>query len=144
MDNLIKKIFKGVSIILIVIAAAFQIAVFYQGDALSEGVLDGYFWVAYIAFGISALFAVLFPVIHTVSNPKDAIKSFIGLAVVVALWFVAYYGFAGNAFTPIQLEKMEVTVEASRMVGAGLIFTYFVFGMAVLAIIYAGISSIFK
>lgn len=143
MDNLLKKIFKGVSIILIVIAAAFQIAVFYQGDTLSEGVLDGYFWVAYIAFGISALFAVLFPVIHTVSNPKDAIRSLIGVAFLVVLWFVAY-AIAGNSFTTMQLEKMEATVETSRMVGAGLIYTYFIFGMAILATIYAGISSIFK
>lgn len=144
MDNLLKSIFKGVSIILIAIAVIYQMVVFYQGDALSDSVLGGYFWVAYIAFGMSAVFAILFPIIQIVSNPKDAIKTFIGLAVVVALWFVAYYGFAGNTFTPMQMEKMEVTVETSRMVGAGLIFTYFVFGMAVLAIIYASISSIFK
>ena len=144
MDNLLKNIFKGVSIILMVIAAGFQIAVFYQGDSPSDTVLNGYFWVAYIAFGLSALFAILFPIIQTVSNPKDAVKSFIGLAFVVILWFVAYYAFAENTFTPGQLEKMETTAEISRMVGAGLIYTYFIFGLAVLAIIYASISNIFK
>ena len=144
MDNLLKNIFKGVSIILIAIAAIYQIVVFYQGDALSDSVLDGYFWVAYIAFGMSAVFAILFPIIQTVANPKDAVKSLIGLAIVVALWFVAYYGFADNTFTPDQLEKMEVTAETSRIVGAGLIYTYFIFVLAVLAIVYASISSIFK
>jgi len=143
MDNLLKNIFKGVSIILIAIAAIYQIVVFYQGDALSDSVLDGYFWVAYIAFGMSALFAILFPIIQMVSNPKEAVRSLIGVAFLVVLWFVAY-AIAGNSFTPMQLEKMETTVETSRMVGAGLIYTYFIFGMAVLATIYAGISSIFK
>lgn len=143
MDNLLKNIFKGVSIILMVIAAAYQVAVFYQGDSPSDTVLNGYFWVAYIAFGLSALFAILFPIIQTVSNPKDAVKSFIGLAFVVALGFVAYY-MAGNSFTPAELEKMKTTADISRLVGAGLIYTYFVFGLAVLAIIYASISSIFK
>ena len=143
MDNLLKNIFKGVSIILIAIAAIYQIVVFYQGDALSDSVLDGYFWVAYIAFGMSALFAILFPIIQTISNPKDAVRSLIGLVVIVALWFVAY-ALADNAFTPAQLEKMETTVETSRMVGAGLIYTYFIFVLAVLAIIYASISNLFK
>lgn len=143
MDNLLKNIFKGVSIILMVIAAAYQVAVFYQGDSPSDTVLNGYFWVAYIAFGLSALFAILFPIIQTISNPKDAVKSFIGLAFVVVLGFVAYY-MAGNSFTPAELEKMKTTADISRLVGAGLIYTYFIFGLAVLAIIYASISSIFK
>lgn len=143
MDNLLKNIFKGVSIILIVIAAIYQIVIFYQGDSPSDSVLDGYFYVAYIAFGISALFAILFPIIQTVSNPKDAVKSLIGLVFVVALGFVAY-AISDNSFTPDQLDKMETTVETSRLVGAGLIYTYFVFVLAVGAIIYASISSIFK
>lgn len=143
MDNLMKNIFKGVSIILMVIAAAYQIAVFYQGDSPSDTVLNGYFWVAYIAFGLSALFAILFPIIQTVSNPKEAVKSLILLVIVVALWFVAY-SLADNSFTPAQLEKMETTAETSRLVGAGLIYTYFIFVLAVLAIIYASISNFFK
>ena len=138
-----KNIFKGVSIILMVIAAAYQIAVFYQGDSPSDSVLDGYFWVAYIAFGLSALFAILFPIIQTVANPKDAIRSLIVVALVVALWFVAY-ALSDNSFTSVQLEKMETTAETSVLVGAGLIYTYFIFGLAIVAIIYASISSIFK
>jgi len=143
MDNLLKNIFKGVSIILIIIAAAYQIAVFYQGDALSNSVLDGYFWVAYIAFGLSALLAILFPLIHIFANPKEAVKSLIGFAVILGLGFLAY-AIADNTFTPLQLEKMKTTAEISRMVGAGLIYTYIILTLAVLAIIYASISNIFK
>ncbi|MCD6180031.1 MAG: hypothetical protein J7K39_09025 [Bacteroidales bacterium] len=143
MDNLLKNIFKGVSIILIAIAAIYQIVVFYQGDALSDSVLDGYFWVAYIAFGLSALFAIIFPIIQILANPKEALKSLIGFVVIVGLWFAAY-ALADNSFTPMQLEKMKITVETSRMVGAGLIYTYIIFALAVLAIIYASISNFFK
>lgn len=143
MDNLLKNIFKGVSIILMVIAAAYQIAVFYQGDSPSDTVLNGYFLVAYIAFGISALFAILFPIIQIVANPKDAVRSLIVVAFLVALWFVAY-ALSDNSFTPAELEKMETSAQTSILVGAGLFYTYFIFGMAVLAIIYASISNIFK
>lgn len=143
MDNLMKNIFKGVSIILMVIAAGYQIAVFYQGDSPSDTVLDGYFWVAYIAFGLSALFAILFPIIQMAANPKDAVRSLIVVAFLVALWFVAY-ALSDNSFTPAQLEKMETSAQTSVLVGAGLIYTYFIFGAAVVAIIYASISNFFK
>lgn len=144
MDNILKKVFYGVSIILILIATAYQIAVLYQGDDnVTEGVLDGYFYVTYVAFGMSLLFALLFPVIQMASNPKGAIKTLIMIAIAVVLWFVAK-GMASNDFSPETLEKMKITAETSVTVGAGLIFTYFVFGAAILAILYASVSNLFK
>lgn len=144
MDNILKKVFYGVSIILILIATAYQIAVLYQGDDnVTEGVLDGYFYVTYIAFGISVLFALLFPVIQMASNPKGAVKTLIMIGIAVVLWFVAK-GMATNDFSPATLEKMKITAETSVNVGAGLIFTYFVFGAAILSILYATVSSMFK
>lgn len=144
MDNILKKVFYGVSIILILIATAYQIAVLYQGDDnVTEGVLDGYFYVTYIAFGISVFFALLFPVIQMASNPKGAVKTLIMIGIAIVLWFIAK-GMATNQFSPETLEKMKITAETSVTVGAGLIFTYFVFGAAILAIIYASISNLFK
>jgi hypothetical protein len=144
MDNILKKVFYGVSIILILIATAYQIAVLYQGDDnVTEGVLDGYFYVTYVAFGMSLLFALLFPVIQMATNPKGAIKTLIMIVIAVVLWFVAK-GMASNQFSPETLERMKITAETSVTVGAGLIFTYFVFGAAILAIVYASISNLFK
>ncbi len=143
MDNLLKNIFKGVSIVLMVLAAIYQIVVFTQGNSPSDSVLNGYFTVAYIAFGISLLFAILFPIIQLFADPKAAVRTLIGVAFLVVLWFVAY-ALSGNSFTPAELEKMETTASISRIVGAGLIYTYFIFALALLAIIFAGISSIFK
>ena len=143
MDNLLKNIFKGVSIILIVIAAIYQIVVFTQGDSPSDSVLNGYFTLAYIAFGLSLVFAIVFPVIQIFADPKAAIRSLIGVGILVALWFVAY-ALSDNSFTPMELEKMKTTANISVMVGAGLIYTYFIFAIAIVAIIYASISSLFK
>lgn len=143
MDNLLKSIFKVVSIILIVIAAIYQIVVFTQGNSPSDSVLNGFFLLAYIAFGLSLFFAIFFPIVQIFANPKDAVRTLIVVIFLIALWFVSY-AISDNSFTPTQLEKLETTVQISRMVGAGLIYTYFVFGMAVVAIVYASISSIFK
>lgn len=143
MDNLLKNIFKGVSIILIVIAAIYQIVVFTQGDSPSDSVLNGYFTLAYIAFGLSLVFAIVFPVIQIFADPKAAVRSLIGVGILIALWFVAY-ALSDNSFTPMELEKMKTTANISVMVGAGLIYTYFIFAIAIVAIIYASISSLFK
>ncbi|NOR86779.1 MAG: hypothetical protein GQ527_04160 [Bacteroidales bacterium] len=145
MDNILKKVFYFVSLILILIATAYQVVVLYQGggDEVSESVMDGYFYVAYAAFGISLVLALIFPIIQMAANPKGAIRTFAGLAIAVVLWFIAS-AFAGNDFTALQLEEMEVTAETSALVGTGLIYTYFIFGLAVLSIIYAGVSNMFK
>ncbi len=78
-----------------------------------------------------------------ISNPKGALTTLVVIGIAVVLWFVAL-GLAGNEFSARQLETMEITANTSKLVGAGLIYTYFVFGLAVLAIIYASITSIFK
>lgn len=145
MDNILKKVFYIVSLILILVATFYQVVVLYQGggDDVSESILDGYFYVAYIAFGISLLLAIIFPVIQMAGNPKGAIRTFIGIGIAVVLWFIAS-AFSGNQFTADQLELMEVTANTSVLVGTGLIYTYFIFGVAVLAIIYASVSSLIK
>ena len=144
MDNILKKAFFGIAIILILIATAYQIAVLYQGDdSVTESVLNGYFLTAYIAFSLSVVIALLFPVLQIISNPKGAIRTLIIIVAAVALWFVAK-GLATNTFTPDELEAKKITAETSVMVGAGLIYTYVVFGLAILSILYASISNMFK
>jgi hypothetical protein len=143
MDSLVNKVFKGVSIVLILVAAIYQIAVFLQGGSPSDSVLDGYFWVAYIAFFLAVVLAILFPIIQIIGNPKAAIRTLLGVVVLVILWFVAY-ALSDNTFSASELETMGTTADISKIVGAGLIYTYFVFAMAILAVFYANIASIFK
>lgn len=143
MDSLVNKVFKGVSIVLILVAAIYQIAVFLQGGSPSDSVLDGYFWVAYIAFFLAVVLAILFPIIQIIGNPKAAIRTLLGVVVLVILWFVAY-ALSDNTFSASELETMGTTADISKIVGAGLIYTYFVFAMAIVAVFYANIASIFK
>lgn len=144
MDNIIKKVFYAVSVILILIATFYQIAVLYQGDDLvSESILNGYFYVAYIAFGISLFLALLFPVIQIFANPKGAIRTLIIIGGAIVLWFVSK-ALATNQFSPEELERLKTTADISVTVGAGLIYTYVVFGLAILSIIYASIANMFK
>lgn len=144
MDNIIKKVFYGISIILSVIATAYQIAVLYQGDQnVSQGVLNGFFIITYIAFAIALVLVLYFPVVQIISNPKGAVKTLIMLGAAVVLWFIARL-MSKNEFSPQELETLRTTAETSVMVGAGLIYTYFIFGVALALIVYSNVSNMLK
>lgn len=145
MDKTILNIFKIISLVLIALAVILQITVLIQGEeGVTEGsILDNYALLAYVALGIAAFLAILFPIIFMIQNPKNALKVLIGLAVLVVFGFICY-SIAQNTFNIVQLEDLETTAETSRMVGAALYFTYIVGGLAVVSIIFSGIAGFFK
>ena len=102
-------------------------------------------WISITIGGLifTSLLALVGPVINMVSNPKNAIKMLIALGGLVIIGFVCY-SFATNTFDIVELETLETTAEVSRSVGAALIFTYIVGGLAVISIIFSGIAGLFK
>jgi hypothetical protein len=101
--------------------------------------IDAILVVAYITLGIALFIALLFPVIHMVSNPKGASKAFLGVAVIVVLGLISYL-FASNDYSAIKKEKMHITESASVWVGAGLNLTFIVGIITALAAIFLAIK----
>jgi len=145
MDKTILNIFKIISLVLIGLAVVLQVVVLIRGEEglMDNSILDNYMRLSYIALIIAAFLAILFPIIFMVQNPKNALKIGGALVVLVILGFICY-SVASNTFNIVQLEDLETTAETSRAVGAALYFTYIVGGLAVISIIYSGISSLFK
>lgn len=145
MDKKILNIFKIVSLILIALAVVFQAIVLVKGEdgLIGNSILDNYIRLAYIALIICAFLSILFPILFMVQNPKNAIKMLIGLAGFVVIGFICY-ALASNTFNIVQLETLKTTAEASKMVGAALYFTYIVGGIAVVTILFSGVSGLFK
>ncbi len=144
MDKIILNIFKAISLILIALAVIFQAIVLYQGDAVaSTSVVDNYITASFVALAFAVFLAIIFPIIFIGQNPKNAIKIAIVLAGFVIIGFICY-SIAGNSFNNIRLEELKTTANVSKIVGAGLYFTYFVGGAAVLAVIVSGLSGLFK
>ncbi len=145
MDKIILNIFKAISLILIALAVIFQSIVLYQGDnaVASTSVIDNYITASFVALAFAAFLAIIFPIIFIGQNPKNAIKIAIVLAGFVIIGFICY-SIAGNSFNNIRLEELKTTANISKMVGAGLYFTYFIGGSAVLAVIVSGLSGLFK
>ena len=99
---------------------------------------------AYILCGIAIIVAVIFPVIRLFTRPKQAMKSFIGLAGVA---IVILIGYALADGTPLKL----VGYTGPDNVPSMLIFTdtilytmYFLFAAAILAILGTEIYSRMK
>jgi len=145
MDKTILTVFKVVSLVLIGLAVILQLIVLMKGEEglVGSSVLDNYALLAYVALGIAAFLAILFPIIFMIQNPKNALKVAIGIAGFVVIWFICY-GIADNTFDIVKLEKLETTASISRTVGAALYFTYIVGGLAVVSIIFSGIAGMFK
>lgn len=89
---------------------------------------------AYVLFGIAIIVALIFPIARLFTRPKQAMKSFIGLAVVVVIILIAY---ALSDGTPMKIPGYTGTDNIPSMLKFSdtiLITMYILFGGAFLAI----------
>jgi hypothetical protein len=76
-------------------------------------------------------------------NPKSGKTVLIGIVGFVVLFFIANSMASGNIQGEV-FETFNITEATSKFIGAMLNMTYILGILAVLSIIYSGISSIFK
>ncbi len=100
------------------------------------------YW-AYILFFITVALLLAFPIIYFIKNPKQGIKFLIALVVFAALYGISY-ALASDSTDALVYELNNVDAGTSRMIGAGMIMTYIIAGIALLGLVYAGISKVFK
>ncbi len=145
MDKIILNVFKVISLILIALAVIFQVIVLVKGDdaVQNTNIIDNFITTSAFALGIAAILAIAFPIIFIGQNPKNALKLLAVLVGFVIIGFICY-SIAGNSFSNVRLEELKTTENVSRMVGAGLYFTYIVGGGAILAIIFSSLAGLFK
>ena len=99
---------------------------------------------AYILFGIAIIAAIIFPIIRLFSRPKQAMKSFIGLAVVVVVVLIAYAMADGTPMKIIGYNGPD-NVPSMLILSDTIIYTmYILFAGTILAIIGTEIYRIVK
>lgn len=149
-EKLIYNITKGLYILFGLSGVIFIVWVWILGDkameddpVLASSVMDPWITITIGGLIFTSLLALVGPVINMVSNPKNAIKMLIAIGGLVIIGFVCY-SFATNTFNIVELETLETTAEVSRSVGAALIFTYIIGGLAVISIVFSGVAGLFK
>jgi len=99
-------------------------------------------YLGYTLVIISAVAAILLPLINSLGNPSGLIKSGIGIVAIVIIYFVAY-AFSGAEVTQEYAER-GVGPELSKAVGGTLIMAYILLGLSILGIAFTEVSKIFK
>ena len=138
MSDTLSKVVQWFLYIMLGISALF--GVLFYADVIGENLLLTW---GYILLGVTVLATLIAAFSNILLKPKGSLKVLFILAVMVIVAIVSYV-FSTNEFTSAQLEKMQITETTSRIVGAGLLFTYFLAAVAILAIIYSAVSRIFK
>jgi len=94
---------------------------------------------AYILLVLTALAAVVFPLINLVTNVKALLRTLMILAGAAVLVLVSYFVFSNG--TPINIVGYSGTDNSDpgvlRMVGTSLYLTYILFGVTILSILYS-------
>lgn len=154
MEKVVHNIFRIVTYILIALGVIFIVMIWANGDdalkndpSLQDSIMNPFAWTTYIAFGITFLIAVIFPVFQIITNPKGAVRALIVVGVLVVVGVISYAMASGSLDGDIlqrEFRKGDLTAAGSKRVGAALIGTYVLGVLAVLTVVYSAIASIFK
>jgi hypothetical protein len=115
-------------------------ALFYiNGESMTNLVM---YW-AFILLGITVVLLLAFPIKHFIDYPKQGIRFLVALGGFLILYGISY-AFASDATDANIYEINDISGGISRMIGAGMIMTYIIGGLAILVLIYFGVSKVFK
>jgi len=120
---------------------------FKEQLAVYGTIVDLFIGWAYVLIGIATLAAIIPSVMQLISQPKNAVKSLISIAVLALFIFIAYSLSDGTPFTSKELPAYtgHDNVPGTLRFADTMIFTmYFLLAGAFISIIYAEIAKVFK
>lgn len=109
--------------------------------------LNIFFVATYLIMGLSLVLIVVFAIYNIFVKPKGAKNSLIGVGILVAILLVSFLLSNSNIdpeFATKMADTIEVTPSLSRQVGAGLIATYILGALSILAIVYTAVIKLIK
>lgn len=103
----------------------------------------------YVVTGLTVALIIVFSVSNMIIKPKAAVNALIGIAALAVIIIISFI-LSTPEIDPLFVMKLatnanvEVTDSLSKQVGAGLIATYILGALSILAIMYAWISKLIK
>lgn len=99
-------------------------------------------YLTYILLAVTVAGAIIFPIIHTLGDLKKAKNGLIGVALILVVFLISY------AVSPVETgpfyEKFGISPSFSKVIGGGLLATYFFAFAALASIIYSQVSKWIK
>lgn len=125
-------------VVLIVIAALLSVL------AISGTMeIDTMLYLAYILLGLTMASALLMPLIGIAQNPKGALKSLVGIAIVCVVVLIAY-GISSAESVPLSNGTKYTDTFGLRFTDTALFTTFFAFAGVLIAIVGTEFYRIFK
>jgi hypothetical protein len=144
-SSIILYVLMAISVILILLFFFGGYVEGTKGTNFAEPVNTNYILIwAFMLFVIAGLAAIIFPLIYLILNPKRAIKSLIMLGVIAVFIFIAYQIASDEVLNLINYRGPDNVPKTLKIVGTGLILTYFLAIIALVSILYNEISKVFK
>jgi NADH:ubiquinone oxidoreductase subunit 6 (subunit J) len=106
------------------------------------GTYDVMLYLAYIMVIVAALGAIVLPLVKSAGDPKSLIKTGLGVAAILVVFFIAY-AVSGNEVNDLY-RQFDVDAGDSKLIGGVIITSYLLIFIAVAGIIYTEVSNIVK
>ncbi len=139
MTNTLNKFLQIGLVVILGLTLVFFALFYINGESQSDLVM---YW-AYILLIITVVLLLAFPIKFFITNPKKGLRFLLAIVAFVALYGISYALASGDTNADVY-ETNKITAGVSKMIGAGMIMTYIIAGLALLGLIFAGISKIFK
>lgn len=104
------------------------------------GWIDIALYLSYIMVIVGGLGAIVLPLFQAAGDPKSLMKSGIGVAAILVVFFIAY-AVSGNEVTPIY-QQFNVDTGDSKLIGGAIITSYLLTIIAVVGIVYTEIKNV--
>ncbi|MCC7333135.1 MAG: hypothetical protein IT232_11075 [Flavobacteriales bacterium] len=132
------KIFRFILSGLLGISAILSVLFFLE--SISEGILIAW---CYVLFAIATVAAIIFPIVNMISNPTGAKNVLIGVALTGLVFGIGFAFSTNEEYYTLSGVQLADAFESSYS-EAGLIAFYIMGTTAILAVIYAEVSKLFK
>lgn len=135
-----KKLLSIFKYVLLAISALTILSIFFLGEDGGTNVM--LVW-TYILLGLTLAAALVFPLINLVQNPKAAMRSLIGLGVMIVVLAVSY---AMSNTDPVVNSAGGFFTDPSELIvtDMGLYTTYIALGAAILAVVFGEVRNSIK
>lgn len=139
------KVLSIVKYLLLAVSVVLAVGVMFSAEGTSSQsmFLDAVLYWSYGLVGATILGAVIFPLVNLIKNPKGAMRSLLGLALLV---IVLCIGFALSSAEPVVTAANHVfdNVLELRLSDVGLYTIYIVFAASILTIVVTEIVNVIK
>lgn len=100
--------------------------------------ISGGLYLSYIIMGIAIVSVIVLPLVKSLQSPKDLLRSISGVGFLAVIFLISYV-ISGDEVS-MSAASLGITPTGSKLIGAGLISLYIIFGFVILGLIYSSIN----